>query len=365
MAKVSALVAHLESLVPRSMQESYDNSGLLIGKKDAEVTGILVCLDCIESIVDEAIEKGCNLIVAHHPLIFKGLKRITGNGYVERTVEKCIKNDIAVYAIHTNLDNYHAGVNAEIGKRLGLKDLKILSPKSEVLYKLIVFCPEQEEEKLSEALFNAGAGHIGNYSHCNFSSDGQGAFQPESGSNPKVGELGKRTVIDEKRLEFLVSQHRLTAVLSAMRSALSYEEIAHDIIKLSNSNQQEGSGMIGELTEPMNAIEFLQRVKKVFGCGVVRHTELLAKPVKTVAFCGGSGSFLLNNAIAAKADVFITADFKYHEFFDADGQIIIADIGHYESEQFTSNLLVDIITKKFTTFAVRLSELNTNPINYL
>ena len=365
MTTVSALIAHLEYLVPRSMQESYDNSGLLIGKMDAEVSGVLVCLDCIESVVDEAIEKGYNLIVAHHPLIFKGLKRITGSGYVERTVEKCIKNDIAVYAIHTNLDNYHAGVNAEIGRRLGLSNLKILAPKSEVLYKLIVFCPEQEEEKLSEALFHAGAGHIGNYSHCNFSSYGLGAFQPEPGSNPKVGELGKRTVLEEKRLEFLVSQHRLNAVLSAMRSALSYEEIAHDVMKLSNSNQQEGSGMLGELPEAMDALEFLKQVKKVFGCGAVRHTEILAKPVKTIAFCGGSGSFLLNKAIASKADVYITADFKYHEFFDADGQIIIADIGHYESEQFTSNLLVDILTKKFTTFAVRLSELNTNPINYL
>lgn len=365
MTTISALVAHLENLVPRSMQESYDNSGLLIGNMDAEVSGVLVCLDCIESVVDEAIAKGCNLIVAHHPLIFKGLKRITGSGYVERTVEKCIKNDIAVYAIHTNLDNYHAGVNAEIGRRLGLSDLKILAPKSEVLYKLIVFCPESEETGLTEALFNAGAGHIGNYSHCNFSSEGLGAFQPEYGANPKVGELGKRTILEEKRLEFLVSQHRLSVVLSAMRTALSYEEIAHDVIKLSNSNQQEGSGMLGQLVEAMDAREFLKHVKKVFGCGVVRHTEILDKPIKTVAFCGGSGSFLLNKAIAAKADIYITADFKYHEFFDADRQLIIADIGHYESEQFTSNLLVDILTKKFTTFAVRLSELNTNPINYL
>ena len=365
MTTISELIAHLENLAPRSMQESYDNSGLLIGNKNAAITGVLVSLDCVESVVDEAISKGCNLIVAHHPLIFKGLKRITGAGYVERTVEKCIKNDIAVYAIHTNFDNYHQGVNAEFGRRLGLTNLKVLAPKSEVLYKLVVFCPENEEVQLNDALFNAGAGHIGNYSHCNFASDGMGSFQPELGSNPKVGELGSRTILPEKRLEYLVSEHRLTSTLQAMRGALSYEEIAHDLIKLSNTNQQEGSGMIGELPESISAIDYLNHVKEVFGCGAIRYTNAENKSVQKVAFCGGSGSFLLSKAIASGADVFVTADFKYHEFFDADGQIIIADIGHYESEQFTSNLLVDILTKKFTTFAVRLSELNTNPINYL
>lgn len=365
MTTINELITHLENLAPRSMQESYDNSGLLIGNKNTTISGVLVCLDCVESVVDEAIAKGCNLIVAHHPLIFKGLKRITGSGYVERTVEKCIKNDIAVYAIHTNFDNYHQGVNAEFGRRLGLSNVKVLSPKSDVLYKLVVFCPENEETRLNDALFSAGAGHIGNYSHCNFSSDGTGSFQPEVGSNPKVGEFGSRTILPEKRLEYLVSQHRLTATLAAMRSAMSYEEVAHDIIKLSNVNQQEGSGMVGELSESMRAIDFLKHVKQVFDCGAIRFTAMDDKQVKKVAFCGGSGSFLLNNAIAAGADVFVTADFKYHEFFDADGQIIIADIGHYESEQFTSNLLVDILTKKFSTFAVRLTELNTNPINYL
>jgi dinuclear metal center YbgI/SA1388 family protein len=365
MTTISELIAHLENLAPRSMQESYDNSGLLIGNKNASITGVLVSLDCVESVVDEAIDKGCNLIVAHHPLIFKGLKRITGTGYVERTIEKCIKNDIAVYAIHTNFDNYHQGVNAEFGRRLGLTNLKILAPKSEVLYKLIVFCPENEETQLNDALFNAGAGHIGNYSHCNFTSDGLGSFQPEEASNPKVGAIGTRTILPEKRLEYLVSEHRLTKILQAMRGALSYEEIAHDLIKLSNINQQEGSGMLGELPEAMHATDFLKRVKDTFGCGAIRYTSFEDKKVRKIAFCGGSGSFLLAKAIASGADVFVTADFKYHEFFDADGQIIIADIGHYESEQFTSNLLVDILTKKFTTFAVRLSEVNTNPINYL
>ena len=365
MTTIKELITHLEYLAPRGMQESYDNSGLLIGNKNTTISGVLVCLDCVESVVDEAIAKGCNLIVAHHPLIFKGLKRITGSGYVERTVEKCIKNDIAVYAIHTNFDNYHQGVNAEFGRRLGLTNVKILSPKSEVLYKLVVFCPENEETRLNDALFNAGAGHIGNYSNCNFSSDGMGSFQPEAGANPKVGEIGSRTILSEKRIEYMVSEHRLSASLVAMRAALSYEEIAHDIIKLSNVNQQEGSGMLGELAEPMRAIDFLKQVKQVFSCGAIRFTAIEDQLVEKIAFCGGSGSFLLNHAIAEGADVFVTADFKYHEFFDADGQIIVADIGHYESEQFTSNLLVDILTKKFTTFAVRLTELNTNPINYL
>jgi dinuclear metal center YbgI/SA1388 family protein len=365
MTTISELIAHLENLAPRSMQESYDNSGLLIGNKNAEITGVLVALDCVESVVDEAIANGCNVIVAHHPLIFKGLKRITGNGFVERTVEKCIKNGIAVYAMHTNFDNYHLGVNAEFGRRLGLTNLRILAPKSVVLYKLVVFCPENEVEQLNDALFKAGAGHIGNYSHCHFVSDGMGSFQPEIGANPKVGEVGSSTILPEKRLEYLVSEHRLAATLLAMRGALSYEEIAHDLIKLSNSNQQEGSGMVGELPEAMSAMAFLKQIKATFGCGAIRYTAAANKEVRKVAFCGGSGSFLLGKAIASGADVFVTADFKYHEFFDADGQIIIADIGHYESEQFTSNLLVDILTKNFSTFAVRLSELNTNPINYL
>jgi len=362
--KIADVTNYLEQLAPRSSQESYDNSGLLLGDRNAAVNGVLVTLDCTEEIVDEAVRTGCNLIVAHHPVIFKGLKSITGASYVERTVLACIKNDIALFAIHTNLDNYRFGVNYEIGQRIGLKDLRILSPKSGVLFKLNVFVPVEHHEALSIAVFEAGAGSIGNYSECQFYSEGIGTFKPMEGSDPFTGDVDKLNRDSEIKAEFLVSSHQLKAVLKAMVKAHTYEEMAHNIIPLSNQDTTEGSGMIGSLDKEMDEIEFLSHLKQLFGCGTIRHTPLLKKKIKTVAFCGGSGSFLLGQAKAAGADIYITGDFKYHEFFDAEGEILIADIGHYESEQFTSHLLADILKKKFTTFAVRLTDINTNPINY-
>lgn len=362
--KIADVINYLEHLAPRSSQESYDNSGLLIGDRNAAVKGVLVTLDCTEEIVDEALRTGCNLIVAHHPVIFKGLKSITGANYVERTVMACIKHDIALFAIHTNLDNYPFGVNYEIGQRIGLKDLRILAPKSGVLYKLNVFVPAAHHEVLSSAVFEAGAGSIGNYAECQFYTEGTGTFKPLEGADPFSGEVNALSKDSEIKAEYLVSSHRLKAVLKAMEKAHPYEEIAHDIIPLANQDRTEGSGMIGVLENEMDEIEFLGHLKQVFRCGAIRHTPLQKKKIRTVAFCGGSGSFLLGHAKASGADVYITGDFKYHEFFDAEGEILIADIGHYESEQFTSHLLADILKKKFTTFAVRLTEINTNPINY-
>ncbi len=362
--KISELTSFLEEMIPLSSQENYDNCGLLIGNSKAELKNVLVTLDCTEEVVQEAIEKGCNLIIAHHPIIFKGLKSLTGSNYIERTVLACIKNDIALYAIHTNLDNFQFGVNKEIAARLGLKNLRILEPKSDVLCKLIVFVPETHHEQLSKAVFAAGAGAIGNYQECQFVSEGTGTFKPIEGANPFSGELGELSKAKELKAEFLVSSHRLRNVIKAMNDSHPYEEVAHDVIPLKNVNKSEGSGMIGELELPMDESELLKKIKSTFHCGIVRHTKLLNKPIKTVALCGGSGSFLLRKSIAEKADIFITADFKYHEFFDAEDRILIADIGHYESEQFTSNLLAAILKEKFTTFAVHLTGVNTNPINY-
>ena len=341
--KVVEITNYLESLAPRSSQESYDNCGLLVGDR---------------------LAKGCNLIIAHHPVIFKGLKSLTGANYIERTILACIKNGIALYAIHTNLDNYSKGVNYEIGQRIGLKNLRVLQPKSNVLAKLIVFTPETCLEQVREAAFNAGAGSIGNYNECHFELNGTGTFKPNESANPFDGEVGKRSSVPESRLEFLVSTHLISQVLAAVKQAHPYDEVAYDIIPLLNENQTEGSGMIGELETEMDEISFLKHVKSTFNCGAIRHTNLLNRKIKTVAFCGGSGSFLLSTAMRQKADVYITGDFKYHEFFDAENQILIADIGHYESEQFTSNLIADILKKKFTTFAVHLTGINTNPINY-
>jgi dinuclear metal center YbgI/SA1388 family protein len=362
--KVSEITRYLESLAPRSSQESYDNCGLLVGNSNAEVTAVLISLDCTEEVVADAVAKGCNMIIAHHPIIFKGLKSLTGATYIERTILACIKNDIALYAIHTNLDNYSKGVNYEIGQRIGLKNLRVLQPKSNVLAKLVVFTPTSCSVRVREAAFRAGAGAIGNYSECHFESSGTVTYKPNEHATPFDGENGVRSNVNEVKLEFLVSTHIASTVLSAVKQAHDYEEVAYDLIPLLNENQSEGSGMIGELEHEMDELIFLKHLKTTFQCGAIRYTTLLNKKIKTVAFCGGSGSFLLSSAMRQKADVFITGDFKYHEFFDAEKQILIADIGHYESEQFTSNLIADILKKKFTTFAVHLTGINTNPINY-
>ena len=362
---IKDITSYLESLAPVSSQESYDNCGLIVGDQNNAVTNALLTLDCTEQVVDEAIESGTNLIIAHHPIVFKGLKKITGKNYVERTILKAIKNDIAIYAIHTNLDNYIDGVNAEIGQRLGLENLKILAPKKQALHKIVVFVPSEAGEKVAQAMFDAGAGTIGNYSECSFEIEGTGYFKPSTQANPAIGKSGERASVSEKRIEVICSPHQTTAVLSAMKSAHPYEEVAHDVYELWNENQYEGAGMYGELPQPMESKTFLNKVKTTFNCGCIRHTDLVKKEIKRVAFCGGSGSFLLPQAKRVKADIYLTGDFKYHEFFDAENDIIIADIGHYESEQFTPNLIHAVLKKKFINFAVRLSKVSTNPINYL
>jgi len=362
--KISEVVEFLEQLVPLSSQESYDNGGLIVGSRTNEITRTLICLDCTPEVVQEAIDKKCNLIIAHHPIVFKGLKKLTGSNYVEETVIQCIKNDISLYAIHTSLDNFRFGVNRRIGEKLGLKNLQVLQPKKDVLCKLVVYTPHAVAEELSDALFSAGAGRIGNYEECQFGSEGKGTFKPVGEANPVEGKLDERTHVQEIKLEYLVSTHRLRSVILEMNRVHPYEEVAHDIIPLLNENQFEGSGMYGELENPMDEIEFLSILKQRFNCGSIRHTKLHGKKIKTVAFCGGSGSFLLPAAKRINADIYISADFKYHEFFDAEEDIVIADIGHYESEQFTVNLLADILNENFTNFALHLTGINTNPINY-
>lgn len=363
--KIKELVGYLESLAPLSTQENYDNSGLLAGDKENEITAVLVSLDCTEAIVDEAISKGCNVIISHHPIVFKGLKKITGKNYVERTLIKAIKYDIALYAIHTNLDNYRFGVNYRIGQLLGLQNLRVLAPSSGNLNKLVTYVPDSKFAGVRDALFEVGAGHIGDYDSCSFVSSGKGSFRALDGTKPFVGNQNELHIEDEVRLEVIVPEYNLAKVVNKLKQVHPYEEVAYDLIALKNENHYLGSGMIGELPEVVDSLAFLKKIKHDFKCGTVRHTNLLQKQIKTIAFCGGSGSFLLQSAINSGADLYITGDFKYHEFFDAENKIVIADIGHYESEQFTIDLICDIIKKKFTTFAVHLTELNTNPVNYL
>jgi dinuclear metal center YbgI/SA1388 family protein len=362
--KIAEIIQTIEDFAPISYQESYDNAGLLIGDKLAECTGVLICLDAIESVIDEAIAKKCNLVVAHHPIIFSGLKKITGKNYIERVVIKAIKNDISIYACHTNLDNVKLGVNNIIADKLGLKNRKILEPKNGKLKKLYTYVPSANKDALLNALFAAGAGNIGNYSECSYSVDGVGTFKGNKDSNPVIGVRNNRSTEQEHKIEVIFPNYLESKILHALKANHPYEEVAYEVITLDNAFQELGSGLIGELENPVEEAEFLIFLKENMQTDCIRHTALLNKNIQKVALCGGSGSFLLPNAVAQKADIFITGDFKYHQFFDADNQIVIADIGHYESEQFTAQLFNKIISEKFPTFAVRISTINTNPINY-
>jgi dinuclear metal center YbgI/SA1388 family protein len=362
---IKNIIESLESMAPRTYQEEYDNSGLLTGNALDEVTGILITLDCTEAVVDEALAKSCNLIVAHHPILFKGIKRLTGQSYVERVLIKSIQNNIAIYAIHTNLDNVFHGVNRKIAERLGLKNLRVLVPKPNTLLKLVTFIPKEHHEKVTAKLHEAGAGQIGNYKNCSFSVDGEGAFLPTDNATPFTGLQGVLEKTEEVRVEVIFPTPIKKQVLSALRESHPYEEVAFYLSALENENQEVGAGLFGELEAAEDALSFLQRVKASMKAGCVRHTPIAFNKVKKVAVCGGSGSFLLKAAISQGADVFISADFKYHEFFDADNKIIIADIGHYESEQYTKELLGEFLQEKFPTFAIIFSNVVTNPISYL
>lgn len=362
--QINEILAALEQIAPPALQEDYDNAGLITGNQQWNCTGIIVSLDATEDVVKEAIEKKCNLIVAHHPIVFRGLKKINGKNYVEQTIISAIKNDIAIYAIHTNLDNVIDGVNGKIADMLGLINRSILAPKTGLLQKLAVFVPTDHKEKLVNALFSAGAGDIGQYSECSFSSAGNGTYKAGEGTNPFLGEKGTRHTEAEERVEVIFPKWLQTRVVKAMKANHPYEEVAYDVYELSNVYAETGSGLVGELPEAVAETEMLAKLQHIFKIPVIKHTALKGKPVKKIALCGGAGSFLTLAAVAAGADMYITGDVKYHEFFDAGGRLVLADIGHYESEQFTIDLLFDILREKFPNFAVLKTGVNTNPVCY-
>lgn len=370
--KVKQIISLLEELSPLAYSEGFDNTGLLVGDTEATVTGILVTLDTLEKVVDEAIENNCNLIVSFHPIIFSGLKRLTGKTYVERTVQKAIQHNISIFSNHTALDNSWNGVNAKICEKLGLKNKRILIPQKSTIQKLITFVPTKDAEKVRNALFSAGGGSIGNYENCSFNIQGTGSFKGNEESNPRVGERGKIHFEEETQIGITFGIHLKSNILKALFDSHPYEEVAYEISTLENQNQHIGMGMIGELDTEMQEKEFLQFLKKTMKTDCVRYSELLGKPIKKIAVLGGSGSFAIDAAKNAGADVFISADFKYHDFFRAESSIILADIGHYESEQYTKELLHSFLKKKIANFAPSLSEgkilisqINTNPISYL
>lgn len=363
--KIQEVINIIEEFAPTAYAEDFDNVGLLVGDANTQVSNALISLDTIEEVIDEAIEKNCNLIISFHPIIFSGLKKITGKTYVERTVMKAIKNDIAIYAIHTALDNQHKGVNDAIADKLGLVNRQILIPKRGSIKKLTTFVPTKDSEALRIALFKAGAGSIGNYDNCSFNLEGAGSFKPNEEANPVIGEKGKLHYEKEILIGMTFPAHLEGKILNSLFKAHPYEEVAFEINTLDNINQKLGMGMTGDLKQEIGEEDFLNNLKKTFNCGVIRHSGLLGKPIKKVAVLGGSGSFAIEKAKKSSADIFITADLKYHDFYKADKKLVLADIGHFESEQFTKDLLHSYLTKKIRNFALILADTNTNPIKYI
>lgn len=371
--KIKDIIRILNDWAPLDYSEGFDNTGLLVGNEKNTVTGILITLDTLENVVEEAIEKDCNLIVSFHPIVFSGLKKFTGKTYVERVVQKAIKNDIAIFALHTALDNSWHGVNAMICEKIGLINRKILIPQKQSIKKLITYVPKSNADKVRNALFDAGGGSIGNYENCSFIINGTGSFKGNADSNPVIGKIGELHFEEEVQIGITFGRHLEKNILQALFKAHPYEEVAYEITTIENENQHLGMGMIGELENEMESVEFLNSLKQKMNTDCIRYSPLLLnKSIKKVAVLGGSGSFAIEKAMSAGADIFISADFKYHDFFRAENRIILADIGHYESEQFTKDLLHSAITKKIANFApalsinkVFISKINTNPISYL
>ena len=361
---VSDIIKIIEDWAPIEYSEDFDNVGLLTGDPNSNCTGVLITLDTIELIVDEAIKKKCNLIVSFHPIIFSSLKKISKSDYVQKTIYKAIQNNISIYAIHTSLDNHKYGVNYKIAEKLNLINTQILLPKKETLRKLIVNVPESNENDLLKALHNAGAGILGNYENCSFSIEGKGTFKGNELSKPNIGDPQKKTSIVEKQIQLVFQKHLESRILKTLFKNHPYESVAYDILNLSNLNPDIGMGIFGSLKKSINENDFIELLKKTFKTPLIRHSKLLGKPIKKVALLGGSGSFAINAAIKKQADIFLTSDLKYHNFFMAENKIVLMDIGHYESEQYTKNLIFDFLKEKLSSFAVILSSINTNPVNY-
>lgn len=363
--KLLEIINFFEQTAPLTLQESYDNSGLLIGDTNKEIAKALISLDVTNDVIDEAIKEKCSLIISHHPLIFKPLKKLTSQNLTERLIVKAIKNDIAIYAMHTNLDNISKGVNAILARKLGINNIQILSPSASKLKKLVCFCPQEHSDNVRQAMFKAGAGHIGDYDNCSYNLEGSGSFRALDNAVPFVGQKGKIHFEEETRIETIVPDYILNTVIKSMISAHPYEEVAYDIYPLENKSLLTGAGMIGELEKEMEINDFLVLVKDKLNAKYVRHNELVNRKIKKIAICGGSGSFLINRAYSQKADIFITGDVKYHDFFEYQGEMTIVDAGHYETEQFTKELIHSYLKENFPNFAVRISECGTNPVSFL
>jgi dinuclear metal center YbgI/SA1388 family protein len=364
MMKLSEITQVLERFAPLALQEDFDNSGLLVGNGNTEIHGALLCVDITECVIDEAILLGYNLVIAHHPLIFKGLKRLTGQNYIERCVQKAIRHDIALYSAHTNFDSVQQGVSYKMAKKIGLENLKILSPKKNALTKIVTFLPVEFAENVRTAAFEAGAGHTGNYDFCSFSAHGEGTFRALNGAEPFLGKIGETHTETEKRIEFIAPACIADNVAVAIRDAHPYEEPAIDIFPLKNAWDNAGLGVVGTLKNPVSEQKFLAYIKQIFDVGSIRHSRFLNRPVAKVALCGGAGAEFISDAKRCGADVYVTADVSYHRFFEAENSLVIVDTGHFESEQFTKEIFYEILLKNFADFAVKFSEKEKNAVEY-
>jgi dinuclear metal center YbgI/SA1388 family protein len=364
MPLIRDIINVLETAAPLHLQESYDNAGLSCGNPYLECSGALVALDLTMEVIHEAILHNKNLIITHHPPIFKGIKQLVYGDAVSDLLIACIKNDICVYASHTNLDNVLQGVNGEIAARLNLQKTRVLQPLSGTHRQLVAFVPEKNEESIKSALFEAGAGTVGLYDECSFSTAGTGTFRPLKGSNPFTGKLNTRSNEQEVRLEFIYPVHLENRILEALHMAHPYETVAYSVYPLANKFGELGAGIIGELDEPVTVQHFFEQVKNKFHTGIIRHSEIFKPTISRIAICGGSGKSLIINALKNNADLFLTSDLGYHDFFLAGKQMILADMGHFESEQFTSDLILRLINEKIPTFAVQKAASKTNPVNY-
>ncbi len=363
--KIKEILNYIEEIFPLEYQENYDNCGLLIGNDDVLANGVLICFDITLNSVQEAIESNCNLIISHHPFIFSGIKKINSNSTQDKIINNAIKNDIAIYAIHTNIDNSKHGINNYFGELLQLKNIKILRPLEDDLYKIAVFCPEDSAAVVREAMFNAGSGNIGNYDSCSYNSNGFGTFKANEFANPYVGNINEIHFENEIKIETIVPKIHLNKVINAIIKTHPYEEVAYDVYSLKNKNSNYGAGIIGNLNQSVDLTHFLELLKDKLSLSVIKHNGLRkSAEIQSVAYCGGSGAFLIPDAIKQKADIFITADLKYHDFFDHKNIIILADIGHFESEQFIQDILFDVLTKKFPKFAVLKTKISSNPVKY-
>lgn len=393
--KVREITDYLNSIFLPVYQETYDNAGFLVGDPAREVSGVLATTDVTDAVIDEAIALGANLIVSHHPLIFGGLKRLTPDSATPRMVIRLIENGIGVYAAHTNLDNLQQGVNGILARKLGLEGCRILRPVEGVLRKLVTYVPTADADRVRQALFDAGAGGIGAYDCCSYNSDGFGTFRASEGCHPHCGQIGELHREAETRIEVIYEKRLERKLIRALVEAHPYEEPAYDCIPLDNALPTVGAGMVGRLREPMAAADFFAMVKERLGLPVVRISQMgfgnskfiiekqqgknqksatensqLADhqpqfTISKVALCGGSGAFLIGDAKSCGADVYLTADLKYHDFQSAEGRILLADIGHFESEQFAKEIFYDAISKKFSNFACHISQKDRGYICYI